>query len=872
MQYKVVKRILLIILLIMISALGSVKAQVYQVGDVYTFPDSSKGVICYVNPDNPVEGWAVALNDVGWVSKSNNKSYFMIDDGASLPAELVQRPYDVIDGIGRSGLGSWTFEGKENTRILLNSGLSDAAEAVDFYNGWYIPDAVQLRMVYSLLPLIADKIVAAGGDPESLKAMYAKNSNGYDYWTSTRINDNQMLVVRGNSYFYDPRNPSNHSLATGNTSTQNRIRAVRNFGTEAYAYWADTPTDASMDVSPGVGQTSYDAYVIFNSDTVEVVTSSAIVYEKYDKDTIYREVCVSSTPYTFDGPEDPFDRYGQAVFQNVDISTVHNYKSIRRTLQTVHGCDSVITLMLKVNRVYEFNATADICQSDTPYVWRTRKLYESGVYYDSLKTACCNCDSVYVLTLSVAPMPEISFSPQHPVFCKESSGIEVTASATNCADYFRELLFEGFDGVKGDNEDITAELSELTTMFESGVKVFSVSDSAVRIGTGSIYGKIESKSLPLDYDFNIELSLKGWQRPGSAAIAHTRLRIAVDNNEADTITVPGSNDVNPGHYDTYSLNFHGATPNSVITIEAIEQIAPGSAYAEERVYIDWVRIKDNSSCVRYSWFMAGEGEELQTGPTFNIKELSSTTTYEVEVESASGCIVREEIEVAYGVPTWGDTIVNTCEPFTWYGTTYTKTPKENPTHTIEGGNQFGCDSIVTLHLTISDSVKVITDMEVCDSLVWIDGNTYKKSGTYRYVTTTSAGRDSIVILNLKVNRSVTVPDERTVCQSELPYTWNGVEFTAAGTKSATLTTVNGCDSVVKMTLTVNPTYSVTDAKTICASEVPYTWNGVEFTAAGTQSATLQTVNHCDSVVEMTLTVNPTYNVTDAKTICASELP
>ena len=515
MRYKVVKRILLIVLLIMISALGSVKAQVYQVGDVYTFPDSSKGVICYVNPDNPVEGWAVALNDVGWVSKTNNKKYFMIDNGVALPAGLVQHPYDVVDGIGRSSLDSWTFEGKENTRILLNSGLSDAAEAVDFYNGWYIPDAVQLRMVYSLLPLISDKIVAAGGDIESLKFMYAQDKDGYDYWTSTRISADQMLVVRGSSYFYNPRTPSNHSIATGSTATQNRIRAVRNFGTEAYAYWADTPTDASMEVSPGVGQTSYDAYVIFNSDTVEVVTSSAFVYEKYDKDTIYREVCRSITPYTF--PE-PVDRYGQPVFKDLDISTVHDYTSVRRILETVHGCDSVITLMLKVNPIYELNATANICQSDTPYVWRTKKLYEPGVYYDSLKTTCCNCDSVYVLTLSIAPMPEISFSPQHPLFCKESSGIEVTASAINCVDYFRETLFEGFDGVEGNDVEITNRLTDVTTLFESGVKVFAMGDSAVKIGSASsgnyIYGSISTRELDLSNDFKLEMRLKGWQRQG----------------------------------------------------------------------------------------------------------------------------------------------------------------------------------------------------------------------------------------------------------------------------------------------------------------------------------------------------------------------
>ena len=117
-----------------------------------------------------------------------------------------------------------------------------------------------------------------------------------------------------------------------------------------------------------------------------------------------------------------------------------------------------------------------------------------------------------------------------------------------------------------------------------------------------------------------------------------------------------------------------------------------------------------------------------------------------------------------------------------------------------------------------------------------------------------------------------VTDAKTICASELPYTWNGVTFTEAGTQTATLSTVNGCDSVVSMTLIVNPIYSETDAKTICASELPYTWNGVTFTEAGTQTATLSTVNGCDSVVSMTLIVNPIYSETDSRAICASELP
>ena len=70
-----------------------------------------------------------------------------------------------------------------------------------------------------------------------------------------------------------------------------------------------------------------------------------------------------------------------------------------KTYSTVHGCDSVVTLHLHVHPVYLFSATQNICQGDT-FDFRGRKLYTSGVYYDSLTTVH-GCDSIYRLTLSV---------------------------------------------------------------------------------------------------------------------------------------------------------------------------------------------------------------------------------------------------------------------------------------------------------------------------------------------------------------------------------------------------------------------------------------------------------------------------------------
>ena len=71
----------------------------------------------------------------------------------------------------------------------------------------------------------------------------------------------------------------------------------------------------------------------------------------------------------------------------------------------------------------------------------------------------------------------------------------------------------------------------------------------------------------------------------------------------------------------------------------------------------------------------------------------------------------------------------------------------------------------------------------------------------------------------------------------------------------TLVNAANCDSIVTLNLTINKSDSTTVDSTICANALPLTWNGQEFTEAGTKSVTLSTVNQCDSVVIMTLNVN-----------------
>ena len=76
-------------------------------------------------------------------------------------------------------------------------------------------------------------------------------------------------------------------------------------------------------------------------------------------------------------------------------------------------------------------------------------------------------------------------------------------------------------------------------------------------------------------------------------------------------------------------------------------------------------------------------------------------------------------------------------------------------------------------------------------------------------------------LHLTVDPTLTSTTDITVCDTELPYTWNGLTFTATDAQTATLiSTVTGCDSLATLNLTVDPTLTSSTDITICDTEIP----------------------------------------------------
>src|SRR5690606_1620422 len=186
----------------------------------------------------------------------------------------------------------------------------------------------------------------------------------------------------------------------------------------------------------------------------------------------------------------------------------------------------------------------------------------------------------------------------------------------------------------------------------------------------------------------------------------------------------------------------------------------------------------------------------------------------------------------------------------------------------------GCDSVATLNFTVSQNLTSTTNASICTAQIsyTCHGQNVKQAGSYTETCTAASGCDSVATLNLTVNQNVTSTANTSICTAQLPYTWNGQNITQAGTYTATFTAISGCDSVATLNLTVSQNLTSTTDQTICNAQLPYTWNGQNITQAGTFTATLTAESGCDSIATLNLTVSQNITSTTDQTICAAQLP
>jgi gliding motility-associated-like protein len=208
------------------------------------------------------------------------------------------------------------------------------------------------------------------------------------------------------------------------------------------------------------------------------------------------------------------------------------------------------------------------------------------------------------------------------------------------------------------------------------------------------------------------------------------------------------------------------------------------------------------------------------------------------------------------------------EIFTFGGTDYSVTGSYPFTfQTIEG-----CDSTVTLELTVTPVYSGLTEtVSICVGDIYTFGGTdYSITGNYPFTFQSIHGCDSTVTLNLTVNTVYfDLFQNEEICEGDV-FTFGGVDYSVAGNYTNVFQTVLGCDSTVTLNLTVNPKYTGgTQDEVICQGET-FTFGGTDYNATGSYTNVFQTIHGCDSIVTLNLTVNPTYSDTLFVSICEGD--
>ena len=132
--------------------------------------------------------------------------------------------------------------------------------------------------------------------------------------------------------------------------------------------------------------------------------------------------------------------------------------------------------------------------------------------------------------------------------------------------------------------------------------------------------------------------------------------------------------------------------------------------------------------------------------------------------NAAGCDSVVTLDLVVINANTGTDVQTACDSYTWIDSmTYTSSTY-GPTWTLT--NAAGCDSVVTLDLVVVNSNTGTDVQTACDSYMWIDSMTYTSStNSPTWTLTNAAGCDSVVTLNLTINSvdaSATQTDDLTM--------------------------------------------------------------------------------------------------------------
>ena len=500
--------------------------------------------------------------------------------------------------------------------------------------------------------------------------------------------------------------------------------------------------------------------------------------------------------------------------------------------KTALGCDSIMKLVLRFNKEQYIFPTENvtICQSELPYIWNTypspRTLTAEGLYYDSCTTRT-GADSIHSLYLTVLP---VTRGQETLDYCDGDqavfNGIPYTTNS---------IVLDTVTNSRGCDSIVTYYLHfypkyaisrtiKLTSGETYTVKTPAGNDTILR--TEGIYKFRYVSSHGCDSTETLVVTT--CESPILNIIPYNMCR-------GDVLVVNGNKRITQsGDYDFFFRSNAGC--DSIVRY--VVKVNPSYEFTETATMCK------NSS---YTW----HGHRNDT-------LITRQGTYYDSLKTALGCDSIYCLKLSYRRTDVIDTIISICEsdlPYTYKGQMYNE---EHVFYDTLANNIEGCDSVMRWNFVVNHHCSDYVQYRRCEGeYTIIDGMAINQAGTYSRHHLTADGQDSIYRFTVHDIPIYETYVSLSGCDSVV---YNGKSYYARGLGQETfkvdeiLKTVDGCDSIIHLELTIHMSspvhvYSRTIADYDSVRFGPYYHN-----SQGSYTMRYNNIYGCDSIEILQLTV------------------
>ncbi len=542
--------------------------------------------------------------------------------------------------------------------------------------------------------------------------------------------------------------------------------------------------------------------------------------------------------------------------------------------QTINGCDSLVTTILTVNEVYLTTNTISLCEGES-YSEGDSEYSESGTYQD-LYTSVLGTDSLVITALTINP---VYLFTTDAAICDGETYSEGNSNYSTSSTYI-----DVYETVAGCDSTVTTSL----IVFDN----FN-SSNTIQIPEGESYFEGDSEYTSSGTYTNLYQTINGCDSLVTTILTvnevyQTTNTISLCEGESysegdSEYTVSGTyQDLYTSVLGTDSLAITALTINPVYLFTTDAAICDGETYSEGNsnystsgTYIDLYETVAGcdstitTSLIVFDNFNSTNTIQIPEGESYfeGDAEYTSSGTFTDLYQTINGCdsLVTTILTVNEVYQTTNTISLCEGESYSEGDSEYT----ESGTYQDLYASVLGTDSLVITELSINPVYLFTNDAAICDGETYSEGNSnYSTSGTYIDIYETVAGCDSTITTSLTVFDNFNSTNTVQIPEGE-SYFEGDSEYTSSGTYTDLYQTINGCDSLVTIILTVNEVYQTTNTISLCEGE-SYSEGDSEYTESGTYQDLYTSVLGTDSLVITALTINPVYLFTNDAAICDGE--